>query len=199
MPKREINRGLLSAGYAAAYPELSITHDDLKPVLDAIDQMIMNHMPYPALVLNQEWDFVSANDAAKELLFDLGYSGHNNLIEALASDNPASSRMMNWHESARGVLTRLRNEISVLGGSERLEKLEERLASCLTPQDEMSDVDTSQAVLPTKFQLHGDTLSFFSIISQFGTVQDVTVSEFKIELMFPADEKTKEFYRKIKN
>jgi hypothetical protein len=35
-----------------------------------------------------------------------------------------------------------------------------------------------------------NSYSFFSIIAQLSTVQDVTVSEFKVELMFPTDEET---------
>lgn len=199
LPKREINRGLCSAGYAPAYAELPIAHDDLTPVFNAIDQMLINHMPYPAIVLNQDWDLVKVNESAKKLLFDLGFYGHINLIEALISDNPESSKIVNWYESASLVLMRLRNEISMLGGSERLEELEGRLASCINSNDNVIDLDERRAILPIKFHLYDGVLSFFSIISQLGTIQDVTVSEFRIELMFPSDESTKEFYRKNSN
>ncbi len=91
LPKREINRGLYSAGYAPVYTELSVGHERLKPVFSAINQMIRNHMPYPALVLNQDWDVVQANATAERLLVDLGYSGHKNLVEALTCDNPQTS------------------------------------------------------------------------------------------------------------
>ena len=195
LPKREINRGLYSAGYAPVYTELSFGHENLKPVFSAIDQMIVNHMPYPAIVLNQNWDLVKANDSAKKLLCDLGYAGHENLVEALIYDNPKTSKIVNWHESALVVLMRLRHEINVLGGSRRLEELEENLTARLTPDDEVINVDENQPVLSTKFKVAGRVLSFFSIISQLSTIQDVTVGEFKVELMFPSDEITKEFYR----
>jgi len=194
LPKREINRGLHSAGYAPVYTELSIEHEDLKPVFNAIDQMIENHMPYPAIVLNQNWDVVKANDSAKKLLLELGYSGHKNLVEALISDSPTTSKIVNWHESALVVLVRLRHEISILGGSSRLEELEEKLTACLSPNDETINIGENQVILSTKFKVNGYALSFFSVISQLSTIQDVTVSEFKIELMFPSDERTKEFY-----
>ncbi len=194
LPKREINRGLYLAGYAPVYTELSIEHEDLKPVFGAIDQMIENHMPYPAIVLNQNWDVVNANDSAKKLLFDLGYSGHKNLVEALISDSPKTSKIINWHESASVVLARLRHEISMLSGSSRLEELEESLAACLSPNNEIINVDENQVILSTKFKVDACVLSFFSVISQLSTIQDVTVSELKVELLFPSDERTKEFY-----
>lgn len=195
LPKREINRGLYSAGYSPAYTEFPIEHGDLKPVLSAIDQMIINHMPYPAIVLNQNWDVVTANDSAKRLLFDIGYSKHENLVEAIISDNPSTSKIINWQESASVLLVRLRHEISMLGGSDRLEELEERLTLHLSGDNEATEIKDNQVVLSTKFQLANCVLSFFSVIAQLGAVQDVTVSEYKVELMFPSDDETKEFYK----
>lgn len=195
LPKREINRGLYSAGYAPVYTELSVGHERLKPVFSAINQMIRNHMPYPALVLNQDWDVVQANATAERLLVDLGYSGHKNLVEALTCDNPQTSKIVNWHESALAVLMRLRHEINMLGGSRRLEELEKNLTACLAPEDEVINIDETAPILATKIKTNGYVLSFFSIISHLSTIQDVTVGEFKVELMFPADEITQNFYR----
>ncbi len=183
------------AGYAPAYAEFPAGHKDLEPVLKAIDQMILNHMPYPAIVLNQDWDLVAVNDSARKLLSEVGYSEHKNLVEAIISDDPETSKIINWQESASVLLVRLRNEISMLGGSDRLEKLEEKLASHLSGGGEIVDIDESKAVLSTRFQLADCVLSFFSVIAQLGAVQDVTVGEYKVELMFPSDDETREFYK----
>jgi len=197
LPKREINRGLYSAGYAPVYTELPYEHEDLKHVFSAMDQMLINHMPYPAIVLNQNWDVVKANESAQKLLADLGFSEHKNLIEAIISDDPATSKIINWHESARTVLIRLRHEISILGGSKRLEGLEKKLALCLASDGANLAITASQPVLSIELQLSGSVLSFFSIIAQLSTVQDVTVSEFKVELMFPTDESTINHYQTL--
>ncbi|MGH1541741.1 MAG: helix-turn-helix domain-containing protein [Arenicella sp.] len=197
LPKREINRGLYSAGYAPVYAELSYESDDLKYVFGAIEQMLLNHEPYPAIVLNQNWDVVTVNNPAQKLLEHLGFAEHHNLVEAIIADKPATSNILNWHESALTVLVRLRYEISMLGGSKRLEELERRLASCLRPQDDILNIDSSQSVLSIQLQMEQDTLSFFSMIAQLGTVQDVNVSEFKVELMFPADSTTKHYYTTV--
>jgi transcriptional regulator with XRE-family HTH domain len=197
IPKGEINRGLYSAGYAPVYTDLPYEHEDLKHVVSAIDQMLINHMPYPAIVLNQYWDVVKANESAQKLLAGLGFSGQKNLIEAIIDDDPEKSKIINWHESARTVLVRLRHEISMLGGSERLEKLEKNLTSCLASEEEVLTISASQPVLSIKLQLSDCILSFFSIIAQLSTVQDVTVSEFKVELMFPTDEETINHYKTV--
>lgn len=194
LPKREINRGLYSAGYTPAYTELPYEHEDLKLVFSAIDQMLESHMPYPAIVLNLNWDIVKTNNSAQELLRNLGFSKHKNLIEAIVNDHNGVSKIKNWQESANVLLTRLRHEISIIGRSERLEELERQLAFCLEPYNENYSLDTNQSVLSVELQVAGEVLSFFSIIAQLGSVQDVAVSEFKVELMFPADEKTVNYY-----
>lgn len=194
LPKREINTALYSAGYAPVYTELSFDDNRLKPVFDAIDQMIANHMPYPAIVMNQSWNIINANESAKSLMSELGFSGYENLIEALIHDNPEKSKITNWHETVAGVLARLRHEISMQGGSDRLDDLEKRLNLCLSPNADVIDIIDSQPFLSTKLRVYDKELSFFSIISQLSTIQDITVSEVKIELLFPTDERTREFY-----
>ncbi len=194
LPKREINRGLYLAGYSPVYRDLPVEHENLKPVFFAIDKMIENHMPYPALVLDQNWGVVKANESASYLLSELGYSGYKNLIEALAFDNPRTSKIINWGEVVSSVLLRLRYEISMSGGSSRLEELEKNLSLRLTQDVDTISFGEKQVVPPTKIRIGREELSFFSIISQLSTIQDVTVNEFRVELMFPVDEATKEFY-----
>ena len=43
-------------------------------------------------------------------------------------------------------------------------------------------------LLPMVFDLEGTELSWFSTIATFGTPQDITVQELRIECLFPADE-----------
>lgn len=197
LPKREINRGLYSAGYAPVYTELPYEHEGLRHVFIAIDHMLANHMPYPAMVLNQNWDVVKSNEAAQKLLASIGFSEHQNLVEALIDDDPATSKIINWHESAYVVLVRLRHEISMLGGSERLEELEQQLSLCIDFEDDHLSVCPSQPVLSINLQLPNDVLSFFSIISQLSTVQDIVISEFKVELMFPTNTVTENYYKTL--
>lgn len=192
LPKREINQALYSAGYAPIYAELKQDSDDLRYVLLAVEQMLSNHEPYPALVLNQYWDVVKANQSAQTLLGLLGYQKPN-LIEALIADNPAESKIINWHESATLVLTRLRYEISMLGGNQRLEKLATQLAEQLGPDNDVLTSDSSQAVLSIQLQAPDNRLSFFSMIAQLSAVQDIEMSEYRMELMFPADQITTEY------
>jgi hypothetical protein len=177
VPKREINRALHTAGHAPIYTELTASDKSFKPVFDAIDRMINNHMPYPALVLNHDWDIVKTNESAKNLMENLGFSKHSNLIEALASETPENSKIVNWQEVVRDLLIRLQQEISVSGNSNRLQLLERKLRKCSKSfSKEENNMEYDQIVFLTKFRLNKQISSFFSIFAQLGNVKDITLS-----------------------
>ena len=192
--KSEINRALITAGFAPAYQKQDIKHEDLKPVLSAINQILQNHMPYPAIVLNHNWDLVHANQAALELLGWVGFASHTNLLEALIADNEKSSSIINWQESMAQVLIRLRNEICESGGNERLESYENQLSKKVNDETILKVFESKDSVLNTQLKIDEKPYAFFSIIANLGAVQDVAISGFKIEMMFPADDVTTQYF-----
>jgi len=194
--KSEINRALITAGFAPVYHKRDIEDENLKPVLSAINQMLESHMPYPAIVLNQNWDLIHANQAAIELLAKVGFIGETNFLQALINDNESDSFIINWQESMAQVLIRLRNEICALGSNETLESYEKQLAQKVDDKIILKVFSSNESVLTTQLNLDGKTYAFFSIIANLGAVQDVAISEFKIELMFPSDDKTIAYFKK---
>ncbi len=199
IPKSETNRALITAGFSPAFSQLDQSHKNLVPVFSAINQMLENHMPYPALVLNHHWDIVNANQAAVNMMISVGFSDYKNLLEALIADNEKSSKIINWQESMAQVLIRLRNEICLLGGDDFLQNCEKQLSNKVKPEMILSVFQSQDAVLSTQLKLNNKTLSFFSVFANLGAVQDVAVGEFKIELMFPADDKTTSYFLKSSN
>jgi transcriptional regulator with XRE-family HTH domain len=64
IPLRERNALLLVAGYAPLYAEASIDDATMKVVTNVIDQMLSNHEPHPALLMDRYWNVVRTNSAA---------------------------------------------------------------------------------------------------------------------------------------
>ena len=62
--------------------------------------------------------------------------------------------------------------------------------SCTTPED-----TALVPVLPLTMEKDGLRLSLFTVIATFGTAQDVTADELRIETLFPADEATERLLR----
>ena len=117
-----------------------------------------------------------------------------NLVDILIN-SAALDLVENWDEVALLSLSRLRTEILELGGDDQLSALAGRLASHdRVAQIDRGAIDLNQAVIPTIFRIGENRLSLFSVIAQFGAVQDIKAGETRIELMFPMDEETVQFY-----
>lgn len=194
--KSEINNALLAAGFAPVFSNFDRPEIDLKPVFDAMDLMLNNHMPYPAIVLNKDWDIVNANQTAIQMMDEIGFANHTNFIQALIDDAPEQSKIINWNHTVAHLLLRLKNEMAMFGSSMKLEKLENQLSRKVTAHDKMQALESQQPVLASDIMLKSETYSFFSIIANLGAVQDVTVSEYKVELMFPSNDKTTAYFTK---
>ncbi|WP_020394186.1 helix-turn-helix domain-containing protein [Thiolinea disciformis] len=193
VPKTELNQALLAAGYAPIYFDQHST-SDLQPALDAIELMLAKHLPYPALVFNPDWDIVNANSAAQALLGKFNYQT-TNFIEFLIEDHLRNKHIINWLETAKHILQRIHQKTMSHGISEKLAQLEKQLAACITKHFHHPTHSDNPIILSTQLQVDHHTLSFFSILAQLSSVQDLTVSEYMIELMFPADQNTTLWYK----
>src|SRR6202012_911515 len=64
IPLRERNVLLLASGYAPLYSEQSMDADQMAIVTRAIERMLDQHEPHPALVLDRYWNVIQTNKAA---------------------------------------------------------------------------------------------------------------------------------------
>ena len=65
VPLRQRNAMLLAAGFAPAYRESNLAAPELTPVRQAIDRMLKQQEPYPAVVIDRLWNLQQANEAAQ--------------------------------------------------------------------------------------------------------------------------------------
>ncbi|MEE2692657.1 MAG: helix-turn-helix domain-containing protein [Pseudomonadota bacterium] len=194
MPRAIANHALQAAGFAPAYPQLGAGAVDLAPIRTAIDVTLSNHEPFPAVAIDQHWDILAANSAALTLFAAIGLAGQSNMIEALTAAGDGEA-IENWEETALLALQRTRAEMIALGGDARLKTLADRLAAHPRLADgDLSSINLNQAVIPTRIRVDGSSLAMFSTIAQFGSVQDVSASEIRIEMMFPLDDATRRHF-----
>lgn len=197
MPRAAANEALKAAGFAAVYPSLPLHASDLAPVRRAISMTLASHQPLPGIAINRTWDVLEANDTARQLFAALGAGP--NMVEFLLFLGDLDI-VENWEETAFLALMRLRSEIAHLGGDARLSDYASRLGTHPRLKNaEIGAIDLDQAVIPTVFRFGDKRLSVFTTIALFGSVQDVTASEIRIELMYPADEPTAAFFRSFGN
>jgi len=194
MPKIITNQALNAAGFSAAFPEIALDSPDLAPVRKAVDVLLERHDPFPGATVDRRWNILEANAGCQMLIALSGISEAPNLMEILLS--AASGGLIeNWEEVAYLSLVRLRSEIAEYGGDEKLSELAERIANHerLINLD-ISGIDLDQAVIPTILNTGDLRLSLFSMVAQFGSVQDVRCGEMRVELMFPSDQVTANWF-----
>jgi transcriptional regulator with XRE-family HTH domain len=190
VPRGARNHMLRAAGLAPAYGARALSDDDMAPVREAVAWMLARHMPYPAFAVNRHWVVQSVNPAATMLIGAAGLDVGDSLIDALIESAALRSALDNLDEIIQHALQRLRTESAHLGGDPVLESAITRLA---TQAESTANGVTGvlPAAIPTRYKLGETVLSFFSTITQFGTAEDVALSELKIEMLFPADAATR--------
>ncbi|MBY0421735.1 MAG: helix-turn-helix transcriptional regulator [Parvularculaceae bacterium] len=192
MPKPVVNRALAAAGFSGAYPTAAEDAPDMRWARRARERLLDNHGPYPGVAVDRQWNVVAANNGALRLFSIAGDAPAANMIELLLALGETSV-VANWEEIAALALTRLRAEIAHLGGDAVLERFAARLSThprlpphVAPPRD--------RVMIPMLINVEGARLSVFSVIGQFGSAQEIALSELKVELMFPADAETEAWF-----
>lgn len=194
VPLRDRNDWLVAAGFAPAFRASPLDAPEMAQVFSAVRIMLANHEPYPALAVDRAWNIQQANASferfAALLGADLGArvgGDGRNLMRLFF--HPAGLRPLvaNWDEVAPLLWQRARREAEALGGREMQAVLDE-LAPHQDARTLKGALDAPLVpVLPLTLAVGDVRLSLFTVIATFGTAQDITADELRIESLFPAD------------
>src|SRR5215813_9190082 len=114
IPLRERNELLVAAGYAPFYSNQSLDAPVMNSITRALQRMLRQHEPFPAIVMDRHWNVLMTNDAAPRLFncfIDIdARPSPRNLLHLMF--DPAGMRpfVANWPETARGLLGRVYRE-----------------------------------------------------------------------------------------
>jgi transcriptional regulator with XRE-family HTH domain len=201
IPLRARNELLISAGYAALYPERALDVAEMQSVREALMRIVNHHEPYPAFVVDREWRVILSNDSATQLfsvcmdtatLQSLSPDGTLNFMRLMFEPAQMRPRIQNWPMVGPRLLARLRREAQgdLRSPSAMLLKELGPLANCSLPDDQ-DRIDLP--ALPLELSIRGATLRLFNTITTFGTPQDVGLQELRIEMSYPMDPLTQAF------
>lgn len=209
IPLRERNTLLGAGGFAPLYRERDLDTKEMTPVRQALEISLKHHNPYPAIVVNREWDMLMSNAAADLMYGALGDadtmwqavdpSGKRNVLRYTFHPKGLQPHIQNWEEVVTVMLNRLQREAAMEPGNTQLKSLVEEI--CAYPG--MPDTNASiwqtppPPILPLEVSLNGMVLKTFTMISTFGTPQDITTDELRLETFFPADEITAQVFQML--
>ena len=198
MPRSATNEALLAAGFAPEYPALALDDSDLAPAMGAIETILENHMPMPAIVIDAAWNIVGSNPSAMHLMQFLPMADTPCIVDSILNDDPDNPIILNWDIVATWTLLRLQAEVSQAGRQSPAFETYQRLAN----DSRLKQADTASfselgPVLTTQIKVNNKVLSMLTMLAEFSTVQDVTMSERREELFFPADEETRLYFEAL--
>ncbi|AMP12516.1 helix-turn-helix domain-containing protein [Collimonas pratensis] len=206
IPLRQRNVMLLAAGFAPAYQERKLSDPELAAVKQALDFMLAQQAPYPALVVDRLWNLVMSNGPAAMMmrwLLDMPEAQPLpregvNILKLMLDPQAIRKHLLNWQEVSADLLHWIQREAMSDGpGSEATGLLEQLVAlPGIRAATQTPNLDTRVLpFLPLKIRKDGVELNLFTAIATMGTPHDVTVHELRIESFFPADAATAAWFK----
>jgi transcriptional regulator with XRE-family HTH domain len=193
MPRSAANQAMLAAGFAPAFGR-GLPEADLAPARAAVAHLLDRHMPWPAVAFDSGWTVVGTNPAAVAMLSAAGMADEPNLVRALINE-AGQSAVVNWDEVAWLTAARLRAELAAQGKNDGLSALLlEMKALDRFRRIDAGRIDLDRAVIPVRMRAGAEVLSLFSMVAGFGSVLDPGLSDLHVELFFPADPATGEWF-----
>jgi transcriptional regulator with XRE-family HTH domain len=219
VPLRERNTLLLTAGYAPVYSDAPWNSIQMQSVTKALERILRQHEPFPALVMDRYWNVLMTNDSAPRFFncfIDMSRrKGPRNILHLMFDPDGMRPFVEHWDEVSSSLIRRVRSEAT---GRVIDEKTKELLAALLAyPAAKISPTPGVARVshqsrqvqsgpgeqsygapgpapilpmIPISFRKGEMVLNYFSLVTTVGTPQTIAAQELRIESMFPADEDT---------
>jgi transcriptional regulator with XRE-family HTH domain len=199
IPLRDRNTLLLAGGYAPIYSDGAWDGPEMHSITKALERVLRQHEPFPALVLDRYWNVLMTNEAAPRFFgrfTDLSARKlPRNMLDLMFDPKGLRPFVADWPAVAESLIQRVYRE-SV--GRVIDDKTKELLASVLAypdvkphwPPPKPTSVQSATPIIPISLVWDGRLLNYFSLVTTVGTPQTIAAQELRIECMFPADEAT---------
>ncbi|MCO4877408.1 helix-turn-helix domain-containing protein [Paraburkholderia caribensis] len=199
IPLRERNALLLAAGYAPVYSEAPWNAQEMHGVVRALERVVRQHEPFPAIVMDRHWNVLMTNDAAPRFFncfIDMAArKGPRNMLHLMFDPQGMRPFVDDWDSVARSLLQRVyRESVGRVIDGDTAHLLDELLAYPDAPRDwktgQASSAAPAMPVIPIGFVSGGDVLRYFSMVTSVGAPQSIAAQELRLECMFPVDDAT---------
>ena len=206
VPPRARNELLTAAGYAPMYRETELEAPEMAQVRQALEFMLRQQEPYPALVVDGHWNILMTNEGASRLIglfldpAALAAVGRPNAIRLTYHPHGLRPFIVNWEATAAALIQWLHRDIlRGIGDADTRRLLDELLSYPDVPRQwRMLDVDASTAPFLAVELAKGDVrVKFFSTLTSLGVPYDITLQELRVECFFPADADSERLMRSL--
>ncbi len=202
IPLAAQNALLIAAGFAPVFSEAPLDAPQLGPVQQALDFMLAQQEPFPALVVDEGWNLRQRNTAAARILgvlrpyYSVPAELAQNVMHVMCHPGGMRRFMPNWHDFTAAYLQVLHRE-ATQGLSHAAARLREDLLRYPDMPAAFASSQMDTPVVPMQLRIGQHDLSFFVTLTTFAMPRDITLQQIKIEGFFPADEITAQLARRL--
>ena len=157
--------------------------------------MLAGHEPYPAWVIRQPLTIVRANTGAEALFPGLTRLTPGQLIDLWYGPGPFRDQVVNWAEVVQAGLAALCHTAADTGDTEVISLLGRAEAHLRDRPAGLEMPAGSSPVACPVFDLSGQVVRTISTVMRFDAAIEVTTSQLRIELMFPADDAAEAYFQ----
>lgn len=202
VPLRDRNTWLVAAGFAPLFQTRLLDDPQMIQVMSAVRMMLSAHEPFPAVAIDRAWNVRMSNPSFDRLGAMLGDDvwarvggDQRNLMRLFFHPEGIRPFVTNWAAVGPLVWMRAQREAETLAGLEMKAVLDD-LAPLQDRDILWSAADAALLpVMPFNMRIKDLNISMFAVVATFGTAQDVTADELRIEILFPADSETEALFR----
>jgi hypothetical protein len=197
VPLRERNRLLEAGGYSRTYPQTPLDAEEMAPFRGVLQFILERHHPHAAVVLDRYSNVVMGNAASEQLVTTLVdpslLTTPLNYLRITFHPRGARRWIVNWRELSSQLLARTKRELAPMQNDPVAIALLDELRSLDdAPSDNRTThpPDSVELLVPIHIKKAGLQLRLFCTYLTFGTPQDLTLQELRIETLFPADDES---------
>jgi transcriptional regulator with XRE-family HTH domain len=200
IPFRNRNGLLLAAGFAPIYSDKAWNSEEMRVVGKAVERLLKQHEPLPAMALDWQWNVLVANQCALRFFgefFEMSdRPGEQNMLRMIMDPNALRPFIENWAEVATGFIESMnRDSIGC-----NVDDLGQGLLSEFLSSPDATRKWSAKGHLPStpviafSFVKGDRLLKYFSMSSTVGMPQATASQEVRVETLFPADEATETWH-----
>ena len=204
IPFADQNNLLLVAGFAPKYAHHEIDAPELEQVRHALEFILKQQEPYPAIVIDEVWNIRMRNAASERIfrlfrdLSDFPQDRAQNAMHLLCHPKGVRRFMTNWEEFVGPLIQSIHHEAVVSKNPGVLRLRDDLRAYPDMPANWKAANSPSTPPLLTMRLKKGDLrLAFFATLTTFANPHEVTLQQLRLECLFPADKATEDAARRL--
>jgi transcriptional regulator with XRE-family HTH domain len=174
-----------ASGFRSPYPARTLDSAELQATLDLMSNQVLRHWPFPAFVVDRDWNFLRWNAPGGRMIAAFGDASN---MHALFLSPAFRAAVTNWEEASGSFYTRIQEV------ARRSPRVRAALDAAIDDGrfDHVARVlggtDDVPVYVPIEVRLpDGTHLRFTSLHGRWVSVHDAIAEQLEVELLVPLD------------